>query len=47
MLTVVGFTRLPSDPSDTADEIAAEAARLLSFIAPDAAGRDVRFVAGP
>ena len=43
-MTIDRFERLRSDPAGTVDEIAAEAERLLDFVAPDAPERRVRFV---
>ena len=42
-LTVDRFARAPADAPDVVDEISAEGARLLAFVAPDAAERRVRF----
>ncbi len=42
-LTVDRFTPAPSDAPDATDEIRAEAAGLLEFVAPDASERRVRF----
>ena len=42
-LTVDRFARAPADAPDVVDEIGAEGARLLAFVAPDAAERRVRF----
>lgn len=41
-LTIDRFTARPDDPAGTAEDIAAEAARLLAFVAPDAADHRVR-----
>jgi Winged helix DNA-binding domain len=46
-LTVERFARLAGEGSDTVDEVAAEASRLLAFLAPDAAERRVEFVPSP
>jgi hypothetical protein len=43
-LTVDRFTRLPSDSSDSLDEITAEGTSLLAFVAPDVPERRVQFV---
>ena len=43
-LTVDRFTPVPDDPAGTPAAIAAEGARLLAFIAPDAGEQRVRFV---
>jgi hypothetical protein len=45
-LTVDRVERLPGDGAGVVDEIAAEAAGLLAFIAPDSAERRVEFVPG-
>jgi hypothetical protein len=42
-LTVAGFERLAGDPVEAVDEIAAEGAGLLAFVAPDATERKVLF----
>ena len=46
-LTIDRFSPAPSDPPDAIDEIRAEGARLLAFVAPDAAERKVRFEPSP
>jgi hypothetical protein len=46
-LTVDRFRRLPGDAPDVVDEIAAEAAGLLAFVAPESAERRVEFVPSP
>jgi hypothetical protein len=46
-LTIDRFTAAPSDPADAVDEITAEGARLLAFVAPDAGERRVRFEPPP
>lgn len=45
-LTVDRFTPLPRDGPGTVDEIIAEGARLLAFVAPDSGERQVRFAPG-
>jgi Winged helix DNA-binding domain len=46
-LTIDRFTPAPSDPPDAVDEISAEGARLLAFVAPDAGDLRVRFDPSP
>jgi hypothetical protein len=46
-LIIDRFVPHPGEGSDTVDEIAAESAGLLAFLAPDAAERRVEFVPSP
>jgi hypothetical protein len=46
-LTIDRFTPAPLDPPDAVDEITAEGARLLAFVAPDVGERTVRFEPPP
>jgi hypothetical protein len=46
-LTIDRFTRQPGDGSETVDEVAAEASRLLAFLAPGATERRLEFVPSP
>lgn len=43
VLTIDRFTRRATDPPGTVDAVEAEAHALLGLVAPDAAGREVRF----
>jgi hypothetical protein len=46
-LTVDRFVRQPGDGPAAVDEIAAEGARLLAFVSPDAVERRVEFIPSP